>query len=74
MKSSWEKVIEKIKPKAVLLHYFPTSFKGIIVNICNEKNIPYVGIERNPDLFEMQDCPVKCENCIKHQNAIKNML
>lgn len=45
-----------------------------IIDICNEKNIPYVGIERNPDLFEMQDCPVKCENCIKHQNAIKNML
>lgn len=45
MKSSWEKVIEKIKPKAVLLHYFPTSFKGIIVNICNEKNIPTIELQ-----------------------------
>ena len=34
-----------------------------IIEICHDKNIPYVGVTRNPNIFEMQECPVQCENC-----------
>lgn len=45
MKNKWEKIIDKIDPKAVMLHYFPTSFKTLIVNICNERNIPTIELQ-----------------------------
>lgn len=34
-----------------------------IIEICHEKNIPYVGVKKNPNVFEMQDCEMMCENC-----------
>ncbi|MDO4364022.1 MAG: DUF2971 domain-containing protein [Clostridia bacterium] len=34
-----------------------------IIEICNQKNIPYVGIKKSSQYFEMQDCETKCENC-----------
>lgn len=34
-----------------------------IIEICHSRNIPYVGVTRNPDYFEMQDCNVLCEDC-----------
>lgn len=34
-----------------------------IIDICKEREIPYVGVKRNPVLFEMQDCEVLCEEC-----------
>lgn len=34
-----------------------------LIDICKEKNIPYVGVKKNKDLFEMQECEMKCENC-----------
>lgn len=34
-----------------------------IIDICHSRNVPYVGVTRNPNIFEMQECPVKCENC-----------
>ena len=37
--------------------------KREIIKICNRKNIPYVSVMRNPNIFEMQECPIKCENC-----------
>ena len=45
MRDTWEKVIDKINPKAVMLHYFPTSFKTLIISICNEKNIPTIELQ-----------------------------
>ena len=38
-----------------------------IIEICHRRNIPYVGVTRNPDCFEMQDCNVLCENCPQYQ-------
>ena len=35
-----------------------------IIDICNKRNIPYIGVTRKPDIFEMQDCTIKCEDCI----------
>lgn len=42
-----------------------------IIGICNSKNIPYVGIMRNPNVFEMQECGIKCEDCIRYNEKIQ---
>jgi len=34
-----------------------------IISICKEKGIPYVGVKRSQEFFEMQDCEQLCENC-----------
>lgn len=34
-----------------------------IIGICHEKGIPYIGVTRNPHIFEMQECAIKCEEC-----------
>ncbi len=41
-----------------------------VIDICHEKSIPYVGVTRNPDVFEMQECTIKCEDCPYHTNNI----
>lgn len=43
-----------------------------IIRICNEKRIPYAGVTKNADIFEMVECPVKCEDCAKYLQDIKN--
>lgn len=37
-----------------------------IIEICHDRKIPYSGVVRNPNVFEMQECPTKCEDCTKH--------
>lgn len=37
-----------------------------IIEICNRKTIPYVGVSRSQEFFEMQDCKIKCENCDRY--------
>ena len=39
-----------------------------IIEICNEKSILYVGVKRNPNVFKMQDCEMKCEDCLKYKD------
>ena len=34
-----------------------------IIEICHAKHIPYIGVTRAPDRFEMQECSVLCEEC-----------
>ena len=34
-----------------------------IINVCHEKSIPYIGVIRNPDLYEMEGCKTLCEDC-----------
>jgi len=41
-----------------------------IIDICKKRNIPYTGVARNPNIFEMQDCTIKCEDCIKFNNNL----
>ncbi len=36
-----------------------------IIDICKERGIPYVGVKRRQEYFEMQDCEQLCENCPK---------
>ena len=44
-----------------------------VIEICDRKNIPYVGVKRNPDLFEMQDCEIKCEDCPQYKTLNDNV-
>ena len=41
-----------------------------IIDICKKRNIPYTGVKRNPNIFEMQDCETKCEDCIGFNNNL----
>ena len=40
-----------------------------IIDFCNSKHIPYVGVKRNSNTFEMQACEMKCEECQKYRNT-----
>lgn len=46
----------------------PPEKRKEIISICKDKDIPYIGVTRNPTKFEMQDCDVLCENCPRYQN------
>lgn len=45
-----------------------------LINICKERNIPYVGVKKNKYFFEMQEC----ENCPVYiqdlHNATQNII
>lgn len=49
--------------KVFLGNRMPQNMRKEIIEICHEKNIPYIGVTRNPNVFEMQDCSIKCEDC-----------
>lgn len=36
-----------------------------IIELCHENGIPYVGVIKNPKAFEMVECEMKCENCVR---------
>jgi len=40
-----------------------------IIGICKRKGIPYVGVIRSPELFEMQECDTLCENCARYNSS-----
>ena len=37
-----------------------------IIEICKERNIPYIGVKRNANVFWMSDCEIKCEDCYRY--------
>ena len=49
--------------KVFLGNRMPTDKRNELIDICKEKNIPYVGVKKNKDFFEMQECEIKCKNC-----------
>lgn len=49
--------------KVFLGNRMPKTARKEIIEICHEKDIPYVGVTRNPNIFEMQECSIKCEDC-----------
>lgn len=49
--------------KVILGNRMSADKRKELIDICKEKNIPYVGVKKNKDLFEMQECEMKCENC-----------
>ncbi len=36
-----------------------------IIDICKRKGVPYVGVVRNNERYQMMDCEKMCEECIK---------
>ena len=48
----------------------PTDKRKELIDICKERKIPYVGVKKNTELFEMQECEMKCENFPTH---VKNL-
>lgn len=36
--------------------------------------IEFVGVSRNPDIFEMQDCSIKCDECPRYLNSFTDAL
>ena len=38
-----------------------------IIAICKRKGIPYAGVTRSSDLFEMQECNTLCEDCLRNR-------
>lgn len=37
-----------------------------IIDFCNNNCVPYIGVQRNPNIYEMQECSMKCEDCCKY--------
>lgn len=56
--------------KVFLGNRMPHDARKEVIDICHERNIPYIGVTRNPDVFEMQECANKCENCPHYTNNI----
>ena len=49
--------------KVFLGNRMPQVARREIIDICHDRNIPYIGVTRNPNIFEMQECAIKCEDC-----------
>lgn len=56
--------------KVFLGNRMPWEKRKEIIQICHMRNIPYVGVKRNPNVFEMQDCSMKCEDCNKNNKSL----
>lgn len=41
-----------------------------IIEICRSKNIPYIGVRKNPAVFEMEECKAQCEVCTQYINKL----
>lgn len=54
--------------KVFLGNRMPRQNREEIIEICHSKEIPYVGVMRNPYRYEMQDCSIQCEKCPKYIN------
>lgn len=57
--------------KVFLGNRMPAGKRKEIIEICNSKNIPYVGVQRNRKYFEMQECELKCEDCPKYLSDLE---
>ena len=58
--------------KVFLGSRMPQVARKEIIQICHEKHIPYIGVTRKSNVFEMQECIVKCEDCPKYIENIEN--
>lgn len=55
--------------KVFLGNRMPQAARREIIDICHDRNIPYIGVTRNPNIFEMQECAIKCEDCPNYLSA-----
>lgn len=58
--------------KVFLGNRMPQVARKEIIQICHEKQIPYIGVTRKSNVFEMQECIVKCEDCPKYIENTEN--
>lgn len=56
--------------KVFLGNRMPQAARKEIIEICHDRNIPYIGVTRNPNIFEMQECAIKCEDCPNYIGSI----
>ena len=52
MKKKYERVIKKIAPKAVIINYWPTDFKTMIMDICNSCEIPTIELQHGTITYD----------------------
>ena len=45
-----------------------------IIDICKEKQIPYIGVKRSQNYFEMLDCEIKCEDCYQYKRGLEEKM
>lgn len=50
--------------KVYLGNRMPADKRKEIITICKRKGIPYIGVTRSLELYEMQECKDLCENCL----------
>lgn len=55
--------------KVYLGHRMLRNKRAEVIDICHSKGIPYIGVKRSSDIFEMQECDILCENCAKYNNT-----
>lgn len=55
--------------KVFLGNRMPQANRKEIIEVCHERNIPYIGVTRKPDIFEMQECAIKCEDCPSYTSS-----
>lgn len=58
--------------KVFLGNRMPPKERQEIIDICKVRKIPYVGVRRNPVIFEMEECPDKCEDCPNYNTEFHN--
>lgn len=56
--------------KVFLGNRMPQAARKEIIEICRDRNIPYIGVTRSPHIFEMQECNIKCEKCPNYTDNI----
>lgn len=52
MKQEYLKILKKLDPRAVLINYWPTDFKTLIMDICNDLKIPTVELQHGTITFD----------------------
>lgn len=52
MKQEYLKILKKLAPRAVLINYWPTDFKTLIMDICNNLKIPTVELQHGTITFD----------------------
>lgn len=52
MKQKYFKILKKTNPKAVLINYWPTDFKTLVMDICNDLEIPTVELQHGTITFD----------------------
>ena len=53
------KLVKKINPKIIMLHYIPTIFKEMLIYECNKRNIPTIEVQHGT-ITKVDPCVNKC--------------